>query len=161
MQAAGNEFQQAIQTLKEYVRENNLRYTPEREEIVRAIFSLENHFTVARVAEIVRARGGKTSVTTIYRNMQHLVRAGLVSEVKCGPGNDEQHYEHVHHDEHHDHLTCLHCGKVVEFEDEAIEVLQRHVAEKYGFELIRHHLDLQGICRACRQREAARKANAS
>jgi Fur family transcriptional regulator, ferric uptake regulator len=159
--AIRNDFQQAVERLRDYVRANNLRYTPEREEIVRAVFELETHFSVAHVAEIVRRQGGKTSLTTIYRNMEHLVRAGLVNEVKCGRCTDEQIYEHIHQDQHHDHLTCIRCGRVVEFAEEAIEVLQDHVAAKYGFELVRHHLDLQGVCGPCRERERREKETRS
>ena len=144
-----NDFQQAKQAFEDYIRQNGLRSTPEREEIIRAVFQLKAHFSVAQVAEVVRRGGGKTSLTTIYRNMGHLLRAGLVNEVGCGACGDGQVYEHVFRDRHHDHLRCVHCGRVVEFEEEAIEVLQKHVAEKYGFRLVRHYLDLQGVCPEC------------
>jgi len=145
-----NDYQEAGALLREYVRRNGMRWTAERGEIVRAVFRLEDHFRVADVARLLRADGGKTSLTTIYRNLEHLLRAGLINEARCGRGSDEQVFEHVHVGRHHDHLTCVACGRVIEFAEEAIEVLQTHVAEKYGFRLVRHTLDLRGVCPACR-----------
>ena len=144
-----NDVQQASARLREYVRRNGLRWTAEREEIVRAVFRLEDHFRVADVARLLHEGSAKTSLTTIYRNLEHLLRAGLINEARCGRGSDEQVFEHVHAGNHHDHLTCVSCGRVVEFAEEALEVLQDHVAAKHGFRLIRHTLDLRGVCPAC------------
>jgi Fur family transcriptional regulator, ferric uptake regulator len=157
-QRTKGDWKAAVLAFRDYAKDQGLRFTREREEIVRAVFTLEDHFSVARVAETVEAAGGTISLATVYRNMDHLQKAGLVKEVKCGLCYDEQVYEHLHEDRHHDHLTCIECGTVVEFEDEAIEVLQKHVAGKYGFELVRHHLDLQGRCAACRERKQAANA---
>ncbi len=54
---------------------------------------------------------------------------------------------------HHDHLVCSRCGKVVEFEFEAFEILQRDVAAKYGFRLEGHHHELLGTCPECVAKE--------
>jgi Fur family transcriptional regulator, ferric uptake regulator len=62
-------------------------------------------------------------------------------------------YEAIFGREHHDHLICRRCGKVVELEYEAIEVLQRAVAARHGFELDEHQLQLIGRCGACRSSE--------
>jgi Fur family ferric uptake transcriptional regulator len=63
-------------------------------------------------------------------------------------------YERAWKDEHHDHLICTKCGKVVEFEYPAIDVLQEAVAGEHGFLLTDHHLELMGVCRECQARDA-------
>ena len=73
-------------------------------------------------------------------------RASSVEET----GRETVQYEHVWGRAHHDHLVCLHCGKQVEFQYPAIDVLQEEVAREYGFELKRHHLELIGVCADCR-----------
>lgn len=148
------DYQQAIDCFHDYIKHHRLRLTQERRQIVRAVYELESHFNVAGVVKQVGQNGGKTSRATVYRNIEHLIRAGLIRDVRCGLPGDEQVFEHIHSDEHHDHLTCIHCGKVLEFEEEAIEVLQQHVAQKYGFKLLQHNLDLRGVCRSCQEEKA-------
>jgi len=63
-------------------------------------------------------------------------------------------YERAWKAEHHDHLICTECGRVVEFEYPAIDVLQEAVAGEHGFLLTDHHLELMGVCRECQTRDA-------
>ena len=98
----------------------------------------------------LRAGGALDAHTaTVYRVLPVLVDAGLL-QMTLVSGRDGAHYERAFEREHHDHLICTACGKVVEFEFEAIEVLQRDVAERFGFHLTGHVHELLGICESCR-----------
>ena len=90
-----------------------------------------------------------------------IVLGGVLSSLAASPaaavdlstptfGDGVSRYEVAWQDEHHDHLICIECQKIVEFEDEGIEQLQHKVAERHGFELVRHKLELYGVCSDCR-----------
>jgi Fur family ferric uptake transcriptional regulator len=79
--------------------------------------------------------------------MKLLARLGLAEERKFADG--ETRYEPISKGEHHDHFICLKCGKIIEFEDEAIESLQKDIAERHHFEILRHRMELYGQCADC------------
>lgn len=116
---------------------------------------MEAHFRPEDVAENMRSSGHPVSVVTVYRSLPLLVEAGIVRRAclaeETGGGAV---YEHVWGHPHHDHLVCLRCGKTVEFSYPAIEVLQDAVAREHGFDLVRHHLELVGVCADCRAKGA-------
>ena len=99
------------------------------------------------------AEGERVSVTTVYRNLPLLVAAGIVRRAPGEAGGRAgARYEHVWGRRHHDHLVCVSCGSVVEFHYPAIEVLQEAVAAEHGFRLLRHSLELKGLCESCRSK---------
>jgi Fur family ferric uptake transcriptional regulator len=120
--------------------------------IVDALARMPGHFTVDALAAQVRSRGRTASRATVYRAIPLLLEAGLV--VATGRPGEQQMFEAGFGQQHHDHLICQRCGKVVEFELEAIEILQRSVAERHGFELVGHRHELHGICPECQQARA-------
>ena len=79
-----------------------------------------------------------------------MTEAGLAREVRFGDG--KTYYEHHYNHEHHDHLICTECGKIIEFFSAEIEELQDKMAEKYGFRLTNHSLRMWGICEDCQAR---------
>ena len=99
------------------------------------------------------ARSGTPVVlTTVYRNLPLMERAGIVRRTGYHDSRDGRtRYEHVWGQEHHDHLVCSRCGRRVEFHYPAIEILQDAVARDHGFVLERHHMELIGICSECRE----------
>jgi Fur family ferric uptake transcriptional regulator len=60
-------------------------------------------------------------------------------------------YEHLFGHEHHDHLICLNCGKYIEVVEPAIEELQAKLAQKNNFQVLRHRMELYGVCQDCRR----------
>lgn len=107
---------------------------------------------------VLTDRGAKVSQTTVYRSLPLLEQAGIISRpVHLQTSSREcAVYEHVDEHSHHDHLVCSRCGKTVEFEYPAIEVLQDAVALEHGFVLQRHHLELVGVCADCRSEGEAK-----
>lgn len=89
------------------------------------------------------------SIKSIKRFMSFLCEYGIAEKKNFPEGAK---YEHRHIGKHHDHIICSKCGKVVEFEKNELEELQKQIADSYGFTLYRHVMDLYGICDDCRGR---------
>ncbi|MCA9529979.1 MAG: transcriptional repressor [Myxococcales bacterium] len=131
--------------------QHGLRSTAQRRLVTETFFSSTGHLTIDDVLERVRERNPKVGYATVYRTLKLLAESGLAYERHFGDGASR--YEVAREDEHHDHLICLDCGKIVEFEDDEIERLQVALAEREGFVLKRHKHELYGLCPRCRERE--------
>jgi Fur family ferric uptake transcriptional regulator len=138
------------------LRSHGQRWTGEREAVLEAVVAHSGHFSVDGLVRELQERGVAASRATVYRAMPMLIEAGLVQPT--GLAGEERRYESSVGIEHHDHLVCRRCSKVVEFHFEAFEILQRAIAEKHGFELIGHVHELIGYCADCRAEEAAQRA---
>lgn len=138
-----------VAKLKEYLRKRGLKFTPEREEVLREAFSTHDHFDADDIFMRLRGKGSQISMATIYRTLKLLVEAGLLREIITE--EKHRHYEHIYGHAHHDHLFCIRCGRVIEFEEPRIEELQREVCRREGFEPKYHRLQIMGYCKDCRE----------
>lgn len=134
--------------LREHVSRNNLKSSTRRELILETLAQVGRHVTAEELHQEVRLRDPRIGAATIYRTLRVLQDGGIVAERHFEGGATR--FELV--GEHHDHLICTACGKIVEFEDEAIELEQQRVAARYGFELRSHRHELYGVCVDCRAR---------
>ena len=124
--------------------------TPVREAVVRAVLVYEGHFAVEDLVQDLRSKKvHEASTATVYRMLPLLLEAEIIRPALLSSG-DRQRYEGTFERKHHDHLLCVECGTVVEFEFEAFEILQRDLAERYGFKLVGHLHELLGRCPKCR-----------
>ena len=105
-----------LQVFRKYIKNKGLRYTPERETIVKEIFANHDHFDVDGLYLRLRGKEKKISKASIYRTIPHLLESGLIQEVFYEDGH--MHYEHIFGHQHHCHLRCVECGQIVEFRDE-------------------------------------------
>lgn len=128
--------------------QRRLKYTRERREILRAILSAHSHFDADWLFFEMRKTGAKASKATIYRSLTLLCEVGILREVFHGPHGSS--YEHVYGHEHHEHMLCLACGKVIEFGSRKLERLQEDACRTLKFRPVHHHLQVFGYCRACR-----------
>jgi Fur family ferric uptake transcriptional regulator len=135
------------QSLARYLDEHNLRHTRQRDAILEVFLGVKGHITAEDLYERVRSEHENIGYTTVYRTMKLLCDAGLAVERKFEDGVTR--YEISH--EHHDHLVCVRCGKIVEFECSMIESAQEDIAKRYGFRILRHRHELYGHCRECRE----------
>jgi Fur family ferric uptake transcriptional regulator len=131
--------------LASYLEENSLKHTKQREAILEIFVNLEGHITSEDLFSRVRAVHPNIGYTTVYRTMKLLCDAGLASERHFDDGITR--YEIAH--EHHDHLVCTRCGKIIEFECAMIEHTQDEIAARYGFRVLRHRHELYGHCDKC------------
>lgn len=134
--------------LSEYMDRNRLRSTSQRRLVCDVFFRVGGHLSIDEVLERVRAQDPKVGYATVYRTLRLLVDSGLASPRQFGESVTR--FEIAQADGHHDHLICVKCGKIVEFEDDRIEDYQRVLAERHGFELVSHKHELYGKCQDCR-----------
>ena len=133
-----------------YLRENGLPLTSAREAILGGILATEGHFDADELHDILKRSGRALSPATIYRALPLFVRSGILKETL--PARGRARYEHAWGHEHHDHLECVSCGRVIEFKDDALEQLQTKVCRTHGFTPMEHRLSITGHCAQCRSR---------
>lgn len=138
----------AIDTFTRFVSEHGLRLTGQRRAVADVFFHAEGHHSAEEIARIVRERHPGIGPATVYRTLRLLREAGLATGMSSGDGLTR--YESPFRRSHHDHLVCRSCGRIVEFENDQIEALQRQIAERHGFAVTDHRLELYGVCGACR-----------
>lgn len=137
-----------------YLAESGLKATRQRDLIVRAFFESAGHISAEELYRLVKRRDPRIGLVTVYRTLKLLREAGLAEERQFGEG----HALYEISREHHDHLICTNCGKIVEFANDTIEVLQEEVAKQYGFTILAHKHELYGLCTTCQA--PARKGKA-
>jgi len=133
--------------LARYLDQHNLRHTRQRDAILEAFLEAKGHITSEEIYERVREKHPNIGYTTVYRTMKLLCDAGLAHERRFEDGVARYEIQH----EHHDHLVCVRCGKIIEFECQMIESAQNDIADRYGFQVLRHRHELYGHCRSCRK----------
>jgi len=130
--------------LDRYLTSKALKQTRQRRIIVQHFLALNRHVDAEELYARTRNAGHDFGLATIYRTLNLLTEAGLAEQKSFSDGRSV--FEVNLPDQHHDHLICLECGHVLEFENSEIEDLQEKVAAKHGFELKSHRLDLFGRC---------------
>jgi Fur family ferric uptake transcriptional regulator len=138
--------------LAEYMDRHGLRSTSQRRLVTEVFFRSSGHLSIEDLLGEVRREDEKVGYATVYRTLKLLKECGLAYERHFGDGVSR--YEVALEDEHHDHLICLDCGRIVEFEDDEIEDLQEKLAARHGFQLKRHKHELYGICQTCRRKRS-------
>ncbi|MDZ4727938.1 MAG: Fur family transcriptional regulator [Leptospira sp.] len=129
---------------EQYLKDKGLKITNQRLLVAEKIFSSHNHFTAEGLLDELKDNKDKISKATIYRILSIMVEAGLLEEHDFG--KDYKYYEHIIGHEHHDHIICVQCGRIVEFIDDQIEDLQKNAAAKNGFKITGHSLNIYAIC---------------
>ena len=121
--------------------EKGVRLTGQRKVIARVMSEATDHPDVDELHKRVSKSDSKISVATVYRTVKLFEEAGIVAKHDF-KGNKARYEEATQ--EHHDHLIDVNTGEITEFVDEDIEKLQRQVAEKLGYKLVDHRLELYG-----------------
>jgi Fur family transcriptional regulator, ferric uptake regulator len=141
--------QSAEEIFKEFLVGKGLRLTAPRSMILKLVNSFDRHF---ELSELEAKLGlGAAHRATLFRTLPLLVEAGILCRVR--QHLDHWHYEKVVGTEHHDHLFCVSCGKVVEFNSPAMERSQRRLCREHGFSELSHSFILRGLCASCKARK--------
>ncbi len=135
----------------QYLKNRGMLHSKQREEILDIFLKTEKHPTIDALYQLIRKKHPKIGLATVYRSMRVICDAGLAREVDFGDG--VKRYEHEYQHQHHDHLVCLKCGRVIEVLSPRIEHLQETLAKKHNFTPIRHRMEIFGTCRECKRKE--------
>jgi Fur family ferric uptake transcriptional regulator len=135
------------QALKDYLQDKCLKWTSQREAIFEVFLATEGHLTGEEIYRRVCGEHPHVGFSTVYRSLRLFVDAGVASERNFRDGVTRYEVRQPHHD----HLVCLGCGRIVEFENEAIEAQQEQVAATHGFRLTSHRHELYGHCQDCQE----------
>lgn len=131
-----------------YLREQGLPVTHQREAVAEVVFGSGEHVSVDDIDRALRSEGHRLGKATIYRALDLLVRSKLVAEHDFGEGFKR--YEHrLSAQPIHEHLICLNCGAVTEFQSSEVHRIEAMVAARHGFRPTRHKLEIYGLCFAC------------
>ena len=119
-----------------------VKLTDQRKIIAKIMSDSQDHPDVDELYKRASAIDGKISIATVYRTVKLFEESGIVTKHDFKGGKAR--YEELN-ESHHDHLIDIKTGQIIEFVDQDIEELQKKVADKYGYELVDHKLELYGI----------------
>ncbi len=137
-----------VELFVERVRRDHQRPTHQRLLVAEVLFN-HRHLNVDELHRRAREQDPTLGYATVWRTLKLLEHYGLVHCSKFGDGTARYEVQVGDHEEHHDHMICTRCSKIVEFENDAIEALQKDVALEHGFKLTSHRMDLYGLCPDC------------
>ncbi|MBI3251990.1 MAG: transcriptional repressor [Candidatus Omnitrophica bacterium] len=131
----------------DFLEKKELKLTSQRRTILGQAMTVGGHFTADELLKHSKKEDRTISKATVYRTLSLLKEAKILEEQDFG--NDRKYYERAVGHRHHDHFICVRCGKIIEFENGAIERLQDHEAKKQRFKVVYHSLKLFGFCNKC------------
>lgn len=138
------------QLFYEYLKKAKLRCTVQRSLVLDAVLNSDRHIDAETLITIVREKDSSLGVATVYRTLRMMTSAKLLVE-RYFDGTRAR-FEFVDsHDDHHDHIICQSCKKIVEFFNEDLENLQIQIAKELKFDLKNHRMELFGVCRECQK----------
>ncbi len=137
--------------LDNYIKGKGLRKTSQRDALVDIIFSNDEHFTADELYERVKKNNSNASRATVYRTIALLVDAKLLYEIDLG--EDVKTYDPNFHDRpSHNHMICVDCGKVIEFEDDNIDILNDCLTRRMGFRPVSQSIRIEAACENLRSK---------
>lgn len=122
-----------------------LRFTKQREAVTTLIFRGHEHFRPEELCERLRKSDTSASRATIYRTILHLVESGMLREISLG-GGERLYDPNFLQSPHHNHLVCMDCSKIVEFEDPNLDIMQNCITRRMGFSPTEKALRIEGRC---------------
>jgi Fur family ferric uptake transcriptional regulator len=133
----------------QHIQKKGLKRTTQRDLILDIFLRTEAHLSSEDLYQLVKREDPNIGQTTVYRTLKLLAEAGLAREVRFGDG--VTHYEHNYKHQHHDHMICSQCGRVIEFFSAELEAIQDAMAAKHRFQITQHLLRIIGVCAECRR----------
>ena len=122
--------------------DKGVKLTEQRKIIAKIMSNADDHPDVDELYKRVSKIDSKISIATVYRTVKLFEESGILAKHEFKGGKAR--YEELN-ESHHDHLIDVKSGEIIEFVDEEIEKLQKKVADKYGYELVDHKLELYGV----------------
>jgi Fur family transcriptional regulator, ferric uptake regulator len=145
-----------LQSIEQFMKGRGFKLTGPRRRVVEKLLAVKGHVSADELFDLLRKDGEDVSRATVYRTLSIVSQSGLVDGHDFDGGRRV--YEPMVGRAHHDHLYCINCGRVIEFEEEAIERLQEAVVAKYRFTPVYHSHKIFGYCEACSPQGAGARA---
>jgi len=130
------------------------RYTGQQRDLVRHVFAQHNHFDAEILIEDLKKAGLRVSRATVYRTLNKLVDAGMLRRLEFGP---RTFFEHDYGYPQHEHLVCQKCGRIIEFQNPAVDAQLRDVCAQHQFQATGHTLVVRGTCSECNRARAVKR----
>ena len=137
----------SVDRFKSLLQEKGFKYTYERKTIFEETANLKGHFDADSLYEHFKVKGIRVSRDTVYRTLPLLLESKVIQK-SAGQGKREF-FERIGTKGHHDHMVCVQCGKIIEFQCPEIEQMQDRVSAQHGFKLTFHDHRLFGVCQNC------------
>ena len=139
----------ALKTLKQSLAEKGVRKTKKRDVILEVFSRSGGHLTIEELLDRVKKIDPKIGYVTVYRTLKLLKEYGLAHQWQFGDGHSR--FEKAS-ERHHDHLICMKCGRIIEFEEDQIEKLQEKVSAEHHFQIVSHVHEIFGYCSKCHEK---------
>jgi Fur family ferric uptake transcriptional regulator len=139
-----------LKAIEEFMQSRGLKLTGPRRRVVEKLLSVKGHVAADDLIEQLRKDKTPVSKATVYRTLSLVSQSGLIDGHDFDGG--KRLYEPMVGRAHHDHLYCVACGKVIEFEDDAIEKLQDAVVRRHQFTPVYHSHKIFGYCAVCKSK---------
>ncbi len=137
-------------------RENVCRWTAPRESILNLLTRTPGHLSAKEIYASLYPSYPGLGLTTVYRTLELLRGLGIVQKVTPGDGQGRYELKSVHKNDHHHHLICTRCGKIVNYRDfvqeelELVKKTEETLTKKYNFAIRDHNIEFLGLCEKCR-----------
>ena len=141
------DVEKIIESFRQFIREKGLRYTVQREEVLREFLKSGGHMTIEDLYLKLRKKNPGIGFSTVYRTIKLLEEAGIATRLSFDERAEP--YESTVSGNHHDHMICIRCKKVIEFFEPRIEKIQDEIARKHSFNTLSHRLEIFGLCDEC------------
>lgn len=128
-------------------KQENVDHIDDRFNILETFLKTEHHITFEEFNQILEDNGFHFDKQFVRDTLKLMCRFGFAQKIRFEDGRNR--YEHRHLSQHHDHMICTKCGKIIEFKDEGIENAQVNIASAHGFHMLQHKMEIYGICSQC------------
>ena len=139
------------------------RWTLPREAILNLLSRTSRHLSAKEIYDALSSQYPGIGLSTIYRTLELLVRTGFLNQINIGDGQNRYEFETGEKEEHHHHLICHKCGKIIDYNDfleeelEFVKRAEKNVQGKYNFLVQGHNIDFYGLCENCQKQLIIRK----
>jgi len=138
---------QEKQQFKKLFKQEYIDVFEDRFNILEVFLQTEKHLTIDELIKLLAENGYNFEPDFIMDTLKLMVRFGFAKKNRFNNGHVR--YEHMHLGQHHDHMICTKCKKIVEFSEDRLENLQVQIAAAHGFHMLQHKMEIYGICSEC------------
>ncbi|AZN40654.1 ferric iron uptake transcriptional regulator [Paenibacillus albus] len=147
-----------IDKIKQQLQSQGYKLTPQREATVRVLLeNEEDHLSAEDVFMLVKDKAPEIGLATVYRTLELLSELHVVEKMNFGDGVARYDLRADNNKHHHHHLICVQCGTMSEILEDWLGPLEERLEKEYGFTVVDHRLDFQGVCASCKAKNDSSK----